>query len=158
MLTSSDLDYSLAWLNPEWLTPEWLKDLANEMRMASVAEDATGSDRRWIQPPLRRWAASRTLRKEPQRLDKLLAAANTLPPYHRDALVLGLLDAARSLEEAQRRRLVRGGVAVGSGPRPSGCPWVDLRADGPEAAHRRARSDPDATVRKWKPAPSPPPD
>jgi hypothetical protein len=71
--------YSLAWLNPEWLTPEWLKDLANETGMASVAEDATGSDRRRIQPPLRQWAASRTLRREPPRLDELLAAANALP-------------------------------------------------------------------------------
>jgi hypothetical protein len=54
--------YSLAWLNPEWLTPEWLKDLANETGMANIAEDATGSDRRRIEPPLRRWAASEALR------------------------------------------------------------------------------------------------
>ena len=172
MLTAPDLDelaesflnedvtvrYSLTWLNPEWLTPDWLKDLANETGMASVAEDATGSDRRRIQPPLHRWAANRTLRKDPQRLEELLAAANALPPHHRDALVLGLLDAAGSLEEAQRRRLVRRGLRSGQARvRRAALGWL-CELDGPEAARRRARSDADATVRKWKPAPSPPPD
>jgi len=172
MLTAPDLDelaesflnedvtvrYSLTWLNPEWLTPDWLKDLANETGMASIAEDATGSDRRRIQPPLHRWAANRTLRKDPQRLDELLAAANALPPHHRDALVLGLLDAAGSLEEAQRRRLVRRGLRSGQARvRRAALGWL-CELDGPEAARRRARSDADATVRKWKPAPSPPPD
>ena len=146
------------WLNPEWLNPEWLKDLANETGMASVAEDATGSDRRRIQPPLHRWAASRTLRKEPQRLDGLLATASALPPHDRDALVLGLLDAAGSLKEAPRRGLVRRGLGSGQARvRRAALRWLS-ELDGLEAARRRARSDPDATVRKWEPAPSPPPD
>jgi hypothetical protein len=127
------------------------------MGMDEVPEDATGTDRRWIEPPLRRWAAGRTLRKAPERLDGLLAAARALSPPHREALVHGLLDAAGSLDEAQRRRLVQRGLRSGQARvRRAALVWL-AELDGPEAARRRARSDPDATVRKWKPA-SPPPD
>ena len=170
LLTASDLDelaesflhedvtvtYSLAWLSPDWRSPDWLKDLADEMGMESVAEDATGTDHRRIEPPLRRWAASRTLRKDPKRLDDLLAAAHALPPRHCEGLIHGLLEAAGGLEEAQRRRLVQRGLRSGQARvRRAALAWLS-ELDGPEAARRRARSDPDATVRKWKPAPSPP--
>ena len=103
-----------------------------------------------------RWAASRTLRKDPKRLDELLAAAHALPPRHCEGLIHGLLEAAGGLEEAQRRRLVQRGLRSGQARvRRAALAWLS-ELDGPEAARRRARSDPDATVRKWKPAPSPP--
>ena len=125
--------------------------------MAKVADDATGTDHRAVAPPLRRWAASRALRESPQRLDELLSTANGLPPRHRDAMVRGLLDAAGSLEEPQRRQLVRRGLRSGQGPvRLAALEWL-CELDGVEAARRRARSDHDAAVKNWQPRPQPPP-
>ena len=71
----------------------------------------------------------------------------------------GLLDVAGRLEEA-RRGLVRRGMRGCGQVRPAsaGLPLVALRAGrprgGPSARPVRSRRD----VRKWKPAPSPPPD
>lgn len=59
------VSYSMAWLSPDWWTPEWLKELADEVGMAKIADDATGTDHRAVGPPLRRWAASRALRESP---------------------------------------------------------------------------------------------
>jgi hypothetical protein len=171
LLTASDLDelaesflgedvtvnYSIAWLSPDWLTPEWLKELADEVGLRKIADDAAGTDHRAVAPPLRRWAASRTLRGDPQRLDDLLAVADAFPPYPRDAMLQGLLDAAASLEEPQQRQLVRRGLRSGQGRvRLAALGWL-REMDGTDAARRRARSDPDATVRKWKPPSQAPP-
>jgi hypothetical protein len=151
------VSYSMAWLSPDWWTPEWLKELADEVGMAKIADDATGTDHRAVAPPLRRWAASRVLRESPQRLDELLSTASGLPPRHRDAMVRGLLDAAGSLEEPQRRQLVRRGLRSGQGPvRLAALEWL-CELDGVEAARRRARSDHDAAVKNWQPRPQPPP-
>ena len=116
------VSYSMAWLSPDWWTPEWLKELADDVGMAKIADDATGTDHRAVGPPLRRWAASRALREIPQRLDELLSTANGLPPRHRDAMVRGLLDAAGSLDEPSGANW--SGEACSQGRAPSGwLPW-----------------------------------
>ncbi len=148
---------SMAWLAPDWWTPEWLKELADEVGMPKIADDATGTDHRAVAPPLPRWAASRILRGDPQRLDELLRIANACLPYRRDAMIQGLLDAAAGLDEQQRRQLVRRGLRSGQGRvRLAALEWL-CELDGAEAARRHAGSDPDARVKKWKPAPQPPP-
>jgi hypothetical protein len=61
------------------------------------------------------------------------------------------VDAADVLEEASCRRVVRRGLqtAQASVRRTALERLCDL--DGPEKAVRRARSDPNATVREWRP-------
>lgn len=151
------ISYPLAWVSPQWLGVD-LSDGTG--RTYTVDEDTPGQHRPSFEPPLRRWAAQRALRAEPARLDDLLSAAAEFPPRHRDALIHGLLDAADALEEARRRRLVRRGLqAAQASVRRTALDRL-CELDGPEAALRRARSDPNATVRRWRPrspqvAPSP---
>src|SRR5258708_30129799 len=112
--------------------------------MAKIADDATGTDHCAVAPPLRHWAASWALRESPQRLDELLSTANGLPPRHRDAMVRGLLDAAGSLDEPQRRQLVRRGLRSGQGPvRLAALEWL-FELGGVGAAFRPPRSHHDA--------------
>ncbi len=108
----------------------------------------------WISP---QWldidlsAARRALRADPTRLDDLLSAAEGFQPRHRDALIHGLLDAADVLDKAQRCGVVRRGLqtAQASVRRTALDRLCEL--DGPQKAVRRARSDSNATVRKWRP-------
>lgn len=151
------ISYPLAWVSPQWLDVD-LGD--GTSRAYTVAEDTLGELRPSFQPPLRRWAAQRALRADPARLDNLLSAAAEFQPRHRDALIHGLLDAADALEEAPRRLLVRHGLqAAQASVRRTALDRL-CELDGPDRALRRARSDPNATVRKWRPqspqvAPSP---
>ena len=145
------ISYPLAWVSPQWLHI----DLSDGTSRTHPVDEATlGQHRPSFEPPLRRWAARRALRADPARLDDLLSAAGHFQPRHRDALIHGLLDAADVLEEAPRRLVVRRGLqtAQGSVRRTALDRLCEL--DGPEKAVRRARSDPNATVRKWRP-PSP---
>ena len=111
----------------------------------------TARDERRVEPPLRRWAAARALRNDPARLGDLLVCAGEMPPRHRDALLHGLLDAADGLEASQRRQLV--GRALRSGIARVRKAALDRLCDldGTGAALLRARSDPDRTVRAWRP-------
>lgn len=152
------ISYPLAWVSPQWLDVD-LSD--GTSRTYTVDEDTLGQHRPSFEPPLRRWAAGRALRADPARLDDLLSAAAEFQPRHRDALIHGLLDAADALEEeAPRRRLVRRGLqAAQASVRRTALDRL-CELDGSERALRRARSDPNATVRKWRPqspqvAPSP---
>ena len=72
-------------------------------------------------------------------------------PRHRDALLHGLLDASDSLDTARRRLLVR--RALDSGIARVRRAALDrlCELDGSKVAQRRARSDPDRTVRAWRP-------
>ncbi len=141
--------YPLAWASPEWLEIE-LDD--GNGHTQKVTEDTVAHHRPRVEPPLRRWAARRALDAAPARLEQLLGDATLFEARHRDAVIHGLLDAARVLDEPQRRSLVVRGLDGGqSGVRLAA---LDLlcELDGPDAAHRRARQDPNATVRKWTPA------
>lgn len=126
LLTGADLD-SLAesfladevivecpvgWLRPDLLGLEF-GDEAGDV-VLTVADDLPIVERRRPEPPLRRWGVSRALRADPGRLDELLAAAGTLPPAHRDAVLQGLLDRARALAAPDQRRLVQRGLRAGT--------------------------------------------
>lgn len=145
------ISYPLAWVSPQWLEVE-LDD--GNARTYTVQEDTLAHHRVSVEPPLRRWAAQQALRSTPARLEELLRAAELFGPRERDALIHGLLDAADVLDEPIRRGLIRRGLNASQAS-------VRLTAldrlcelDGPEPARRRALSDPNATVRKWRgPAP-----
>jgi hypothetical protein len=148
-----------------WISERWedADPADGSIRTITVPEEAVARDERRPEPPLRRWAASRTLRRDPGWLDDLLQSASILPPLHRDALLHGLLDAADHLEPERRRDLVSRGLHSGIARVRRAALDRLCKLDGPEAALRRARSDTDRTVRAWQPpgtrdAPEPPPD
>lgn len=142
------ISYPLTWVSPQWLDVD-LGDGTG--RTYTVDEDTLGEHRPSFEPPLRRWAARRALRADPARLDDLLSAAEGFEPRHRDALIHGLLDAADVLEEAPRRRVVRRGMQTAQASVRRTALDRLRELDGPEKAVSRARSDPNATVRKWRP-------
>lgn len=141
--------YPLAWVHPQWMEID-LTDGTSER--ITVDDDTLAEVSLHPEPPLRRWAAARMLRKERGRLEELLAAAARLEPRHHAALIHGLLDAADFLELDERRRLVQRGLRVGQGRVRRSALDRLCELDGPRAALQRARSDPDATVQKWRPA------
>ena len=142
------ISYPLAWASPQWLEVDL--DTGNG-RTYTIDDDTLAEHRASFEPPLRRWAAQRALRSNPARLDDLLRAAREFEPRHRDALVHGLLDAADTIDENRRRRLIRRGLrtAQASVRRTALDRLCEL--DGPEKARRRARADSNAEVRKWRP-------
>jgi len=143
--------YPLAWVSPQWLEID-LDD--GQGRTYTVDEDTLGHHRVLVEPPLRRWAAGRALRSAPARLQDLLRAAELFEPRDRAAVIHGLLDAADVLDEPDRRGLIdRGLNASGASVRRTALDRLS-ELDGPDKAARRARSDPNATVRKWR-APEP---
>ena len=142
------ISYPLAWVSPQWLEVEL--DTGNG-RTYTVDDDTIAQHRPSFEPPLRRWGAQRALRSNPARLDDLLLATRGFEPRHRDALIHGLLDAAKTIDETRRRRLIARGLqtAQASVRRTALDQLCEL--DGPEKARRRARADSNATVRKWRP-------
>ena len=142
--------YPLAWVSPQWLAVE----LDHDGRTYTVNEDTLAHHRVSVEPPLRRWAAGRALRSRPARLEELLRAAEQFDPRDRSAVIHGLLDAAAGLDEPRRRDLIgRGLNASGASVRRTALDRL-CELDGPETAGRRALSDTNATVRKWR-APEP---
>jgi hypothetical protein len=146
--------FPLAWVSPEWLE---VGIAEGTTRMVEVSDDMVARDRRRLEPPLRRWAATRALRNDPGRLDGLLKGADGLPPRHHDALLHGLLDASASLAAGQRRQLVRRALRSGIARVRRAALDRLCEIDGPEAALRRAAADADRTVRAWRPPGEPEP-
>ena len=127
-------------------------DFYDARRRIYAREDETRDwCRLWFEPPLRRWAARRALRAEPDQLAGLLARAEALTPRDRETLIQGLLDGADVLEEGERRRLIRAGLRTGQASVRRTALDRLCELDGAQSAIRRARSDPSATVRKWRP-------
>jgi hypothetical protein len=154
-LAESFLSYEMVVAYPiTWVTPQWLElDLdGGEATTIAVSEDTVAEHRPRIPPPLRRWAAARALRARAARLDELLDRAQGFDPRDRYATIHGLLDAADVLEPAERRRLARRGLSAGQARVRRAALERMCELDGVDAAQRRARSDPDATVRAWRPA------
>jgi hypothetical protein len=136
----------------ERVSPQWLEvDLDDgHGRTRTVDEDTIAHHRVCVEPPLRRWAAERALRSTPARLEELLRAAELFEPRARGAAIHGLLDAADVLDEPRRRGLIdRGLSASGASVRRAALDRLG-ELDGPETARRRALSDPNTAVRKWR--------
>jgi hypothetical protein len=147
------ISYPLTWVWPHWLEV----DLSDGAGCGYTIDERTlGEHRPSLEPPLRRWAARRALRADPERLDDLLSAASRLEPRHRDALIHGLLDAADVLDNNRQRSLVRRGLGTAqAGVRRTALDRL-CALDGPERARRRARADANAAVRRWQPRPQEP--
>jgi len=139
--------YRLAWVSPQWLQI----DLDDGHSVShTVDEDTLAHHRVSVEPPLRRWAAQRALRSTPTRLEELLRAAELFGPRHRGALIHGLLDACDVLADPDRRGLIdRGLKAAQASVRLTALDRLS-ELDSPETARRRALSDPNASVRKWR--------
>ena len=143
------MSYPLAWASPQWLAID-LHDGTG--RTYTVTEDTPAQHRVRPEPPLRRWAARRGLQRRPERLAELLSTTERFEPRHRDAAIHGLLDAAGVLDEPARRTLVDRGLGATQGSVRIAALEHLCELDGPETARRRAAADPNAQVRKWRPA------
>jgi hypothetical protein len=107
-----------------------------------------------VWPPLRRWAAARLVRRDPDRWRGLLDAAEVLSSRDAAALTAGIMDAAEHIPNDDRAVAVAVGHDSGSGiVRLAALPAFAV-LEGPDAALRRAATDPSAKVRVWTPTAS----
>ena len=143
------ISYPLAWASPQWLEID-LHDGTG--RTYTVTEDTPAQHHVRPEPPLRRWAARQALHTRPERLAELLSAAERFEPRHRDAAIHGLLDTACVLDEPARRPLIDHGLRAAHGSVRIAALELLCELDGPETARRLAAADPNAQVRKWRPA------
>jgi hypothetical protein len=143
------ISYPLAWASPRRLEID-LHDGTG--RTHTGTEDTPAEHRVRPEPPLRRWAARQAVHTRPERLAELLSTAERLEPRHRDAAINGLLDAAGVLSEPARRTLIDRGLCAAQGSVRIAALEHLCELDGPETARRLAAADPNAQVRKWRPA------
>ena len=143
------ISYPLAWASPQWLEIDLHDGTA---RTYTVTADTPAQHHVRPEPPLRRWAARQALHSSPARLTELLSTVERFEPRHRDAAIHGLLDAANVLEEPGRRALLDRGLRVASGSVRIAALELLCELDGPDTARRLAAADPNAQVRKWRPA------
>jgi hypothetical protein len=143
------ISHPLAWASPQWLEID-LHDGAG--RTYTVTEDTPAQHHVRPEPPLRRWAARHALHADPARLTELLTAAERFEPRHRDAAIHGLLDAACALDEPARRTVVDRGLRAANGSVRTAALEHLCELDGPDTPRRLAAADPNAQVRKWRPA------
>ena len=141
------VEFPLAWVSERWIET----NPADGTTRTVTAGQTMTQDPRRLEPPLRRWAAERTLSADPARLNGMLRHADALPPRHRDAVLHGMLDAAAQLEESDRRQLVHRALRSGIARVRKAALDRLCELDGPQAALRRARRDADQTVRAWRP-------
>lgn len=104
---------------------------------------------RELQPPLRRWAAARLIRAEPSAWSGGVQEARNLDARSGAAVMAGLVDAADVLPPRARKVLM--GLALDWGARSTHLAALEhlARHGGVERARKRARSDSDATIRRW---------
>jgi hypothetical protein len=143
------ISYPLAWASPQWLEID-LHD--GTSRTYTVTEDTPPQHHVRPEPPLRRWAARQALHSDPARLTELLSTAERFEPHHRDAAIHGLLDAAYGLDEPARRTVVDRGLRAANGSVRIAALELLCELDDPDTARRLAAADPNAQVRKWRPA------
>lgn len=143
------ISYPLVWASRQWLAID-LHDGTG--RTYTVTEDTPAAHYLRPEPPLRRWAARHALHTRPQRLAELITTADQLEPRHRDAAIHGLLDAASVLDEPARRTLIDRALRAAHGSVRIAALERLCELDGPETARRLAAADPNAQVRKWRPA------
>lgn len=121
---------------------------AGKSIVISLDPDAPVPVDRRIAPPLRRWAAATAVCRDPLLFDRIKARAHSLGGRDGAAITMGVLDAIASLETGTARRAIAFGLDW-----PLGSVRLHaldlLAAIDPEAARRRAATDPDKKVRAW---------
>lgn len=142
------ISYPLAWASPQWLEID-LHDGTG--RVYTVTGDTPAQHHVRPEPPLRRWAAHRSLHARPARFAQLLSTAAQLAPRHRDAAIHGLLDAAHIIDEPAKRTLIDRALRAAHGSVRIAALELLCELDGPDPARRFAASDPNAQVRRWRP-------
>lgn len=150
-LWSDEIQFTcpVSWFGTHWIEIDL--DTGKAVKRKAVDPNTPVRNRRSIEPPLRRWAASRVLREDPAAFDAARDRACELKGPHAGAVVAGILDAIEALpsENAARRA-----VELGLGW-PQGSVRIlalnILACSDPDAARNLATSDPDQKVRSWIP-------
>lgn len=120
----------------------------NEVTVPTISH---GDVRRSVWPPLRRWAAARTVTNDGTAWQPLLHLARTEPSRDSAALAAGVMDAATAIPTDDRMRAIEEGLNWGSGiVRLAALPALANLA-GEQAALQRAQDDPNDKVRRWSP-------
>lgn len=101
------------------------------------------------EPPLLRWAAGRLLRRKRTALDRLSGRVTSLDSRRGPAVVAGALDAADSLSRRDLRAAIDLGLASGRASTRKVAQQVMADRDDLAEALRLARTDPDASIRRW---------
>jgi hypothetical protein len=144
-------EYPATWTGREWIAIELEgPEGPTSIPLGRVDPHSSVANERHIAPPLRRWAAARVLRTDPRTLDKMRARAAELGSIAGGAIVSGLLDAVEVLDASGARWTIELGLAWPRGSVRLLALDV-LAAIDPEAARRRAATDPDRKVRAWSP-------
>jgi hypothetical protein len=149
-------DDAVYWTVPaDWFATEGIEitlDVALDEEDVDVQEedeDGPVVARRELAPPLRRWAASRELAREPATWAALLARARELSARHGAAVMAGMLDLADVLGADARELLIKHATTW---------PHHDVRLlafeliaerDSAATAHALAHDDPNAKIRAW---------
>ncbi len=141
-----DLADTFAWVDELWLKVPvaWLDWNAEEF-----SSDGMAPVRRWIRPPLRRWATERLARRACDDPAALLERARSLPDEHGSAVTLGLLDAADALSPQARRTILDAGLASSAAAVRRRALEVLVAEGRAEEALRLAADDPAALVRRF---------
>jgi len=130
--------HPLSWLGSEWAAID-LGDRTVEHQRPSA------------RPPLLRWAAGHLLRRQRTDLDRLRKRAASLDGYDSPSIVAGMLDAVDFLTDTDAQRALGYGLANGRAQvRKVALQILADRGDRAEAI-RRAREDPDRSIRRWAP-------
>ena len=139
----------LSWLGLEWLS---IDVASGEIVSRGVDHDRLVDHQRSpAEPPLLRWAAGHLLRRKRTTLDQLRNRAASLDSRGGPAVLAGALDAADSLTHSDLRTAIESGLKGGRGQvRKVALQVMAERVDSAEAV-RRARVDPDASIRRWAP-------
>ena len=105
--------------------------------------------RRVIPPPLRRWATTHVVRRDPSRWGAMLGRANELSAAHGAAIMAGLMDALDALQPPAQSFVANRAVAS----RDHGVRRLALRhlaqAGEVDRAYALARNDPNRRIRDW---------
>jgi hypothetical protein len=105
---------------------------------------------RRINPPLRRWAAARLVKRRPERAGEVASLARDMTDRQGAmAVVHGMLDSVEMLEDDEAGKAIALGLSWPSGPLRRHALHLLARRDGIDAARHLAATDTDASVRRW---------
>ncbi len=151
-----EVDDAAAQGAPEDLDARPWDDADGEEEVAEVVftldPASTVPFQRWIEPPLRRWAAARIVGRAPARLGEVRGRVGPLGATDKmgaAAVVAGMLDALDALDGRAASQVLDLGLGWPRGQVRLQALEALARREGVDAAFRRAAADPDAKVRRW---------